>query len=96
MRHLLATSILIAAIAGAACGATQPPPAARPTPTKRVDPATAGMLTGTVSFAGRRPAPETLHINEDPVCLQAFGNKLASDAVLISADGGLQNAFVYI
>ena len=96
MRHLLPVCVLISAVLGAACGAAQPIKNVPVIPAKKVDPATAGTLTGRVTFSGTRPAAELLHINEDPVCRQAFGNKLKSDAVLIGADGSVQNAFVYI
>jgi len=87
-----------AALTAAACGAQTPSSAPAPVaaPGKKVDPATAGTLTGKVSFKGTPPAPEMMRITADPVCMQALGSNTRSDAVLISADGGIANAFVYI
>ncbi len=84
-------------LCSAACGsAPEPAPAAATAPGKHVDPATAGSLSGRVTFSGTPPAPEVLHVSADPVCMQAFGNNPKSDAILIGADGAVQNAFVYI
>jgi plastocyanin len=90
-------SLLCSIALAAACGSA-PEPASAPAAAsaKRVDPATAGSLSGRVSFSGTPPKPEILHVSADPVCMQAFGNNPQSDAVLVSADGAVQNAFVYI
>ncbi|MEI6243680.1 MAG: carboxypeptidase-like regulatory domain-containing protein [Acidobacteriota bacterium] len=95
MRHALLLLVLSASVVMVACGgsaSSTPAPAGRG---KKVDPATAGTLTGRVTFTGTPPAPEPLQINEDPICLQALGDA-KSDALLVSADGRVQNAFVYI
>lgn len=95
MRNCLPILLVSATLAGAACGSA---PASKPAsgPLKKVDPVTAGSLTGRVTFKGPAPAPETLQINEDPVCQQAFAGNMKSDAIQISADGSIANAFVYI
>ena len=93
MRHNLLIVLLSSALAGAACGSAPAPAAA---PGKKVDPATAGSITGRVTLTGPVPAPETLHITADPVCIQAMGRNPKSDAILVAADGAVQNAFVYI
>jgi plastocyanin len=83
------------AIFVAACGSKPEAPA----PTgggKKVDPATAGAITGKISFEGTPPAPDTIRLGVDQACVQAAGASAKSDAVLVSAAGGLQNAFVYI
>ena len=95
MRHVLLLLVLSASLVMVACGGSAPstpPPAGRG---KTVDPATAGTLTGRVTFTGTPPAPEPLQLIEDPICLQALGDA-KSDALLVSADGRVQNAFVYI
>ena len=96
MRNCLPILLVSATLAGAACGSAPAPKSASSAPLKKVDPATAGSLTGRVTFTGAVPAPEVLHINEDPVCQQAFAGNMKSDAVEISADGSVANAFVYI
>jgi plastocyanin len=63
---------------------------------QRVDPATAGSLTGRVVFRGTPPAREVLNMNADPVCVNEAGPNVESDAVSIDPSGGLQNVFVYV
>jgi plastocyanin len=102
-------SLLLLVAAGlfaAACG-TQTPSASAATDAsavsrvsakqgKPVDPATAGSVSGKVTLSGPAPAPEMLHVAVDQTCIQAMGTTAKSDAVLIGADGAIQNAFVYI
>ncbi len=87
-----------AALGAVACGAETPAPAPAQTAAvaKKVDPSTTGTISGKVSFTGTPPAPDVMRISADPVCMQALGNNTKSDAVLISADGGIANTFVYI
>jgi hypothetical protein len=59
-----------------------------------VDAATAGTLSGRVTFSGTPPAPETLRMAGDPACKAGAGSP--SDAVLIDANGGLQNVFIHV
>jgi plastocyanin len=96
MRNYLPFLVVTTTVAMAACGSAPAPKPAASVPQKKVDPATAGSLSGHVMFKGPVPAPETLQINEDPVCQQAFAGNMKSDAVQISADGSVANAFVYI
>jgi len=96
MRKNLLILLASATLAGAACGSAPAPAPKTIVATKRVDPATAGSLSGRVTLAGPRPELERLHISADPICLQALGSDARSDAVLIDATGGVQNAFVYI
>lgn len=84
----------------AACGsgpapAATAPPAAIATGT-RVDPATAGTVTGVVRVTGARPAPERVRVQNDPACIAILGASIPSDAVEIDARGGVANAFVYL
>lgn len=63
---------------------------------KKVDPATAGSLSGRVRFSGPAPATETLKMGSDPACVQGSGPSPMNDAVLIAADGGLKNVFIHV
>ncbi len=47
-------------------------------------------------FNGTPPPADMIRISADPVCIQALGGNTKSEAVLVAADGGIQNAFVYI
>lgn len=95
---LVTAACVLAAMAGCSSDSSTPaaPPAAAPVPGKPVDPATAGSISGRVTFDGPAPAPQHVRMSSDPGCVQAGGPNPVSDAVLVGADGALQNAFVYI
>ena len=62
-----------------------------------VDAATAGTVAGAITFAGAKPARETISMEADEGCQKAHAGKPAYDeAVLIGNHGALANAFVYI
>ena len=90
------TTALAVAVTAAACGSPAPPAATKSGGSKRVDPATAGALSGRATFSGTAPAAETLQMASDQACLQPSMPNPVSDAVLIAADGGLKNVFVYV
>jgi len=94
-RSVRSSLALLALAATVACSS---PPAAPP-PTgggKKVDPVTASVLMGKVTFTGIAPAPEPIRMAAaDPNCTEGAGPNPLSDAVLIT-DGGLQNVFVYV
>ena len=86
----------VVALAGiAACNSPAPEPA-KSVAGKPVDAATAGSLSGKVTFTGKPPANEPLRLGSDPACLPGAGPNPVSDAVLVSADGGVKNVFVYV
>ena len=60
--------------------------------TKKVDPATAATVTGTVMFEGTPPPNATLSLASDPAC---GSTPVTSESILVDS-GGLQNVFVYI
>lgn len=92
-RHVL---IMLAMLAAAACGGGTQENAGPPPPTvSPVDPATAGSITGRVTFAGAAPAPQPLQMDSDPNCVQPGGGA-TSDSVLVGGDGAVQNVFVYV
>ena len=80
----------------AACGQPPAPPAAQVPTGKRVDAATAGAITGRVTFTGQPPRPNLIRMGTDTVCVTAAGPNPQSGAVLIGADAGLKNVFVYV
>ena len=93
--------LAVTGLCAAACGAPTPSAAAAAeTPAapqgKKVDPATAGSVSGKVTLSGPAPAAELMRVAVDQTCIQAMGATAKSDAVLIGADGAIQNAFVYI
>jgi hypothetical protein len=63
----------------------------------KVDPATAGVLTGKIHFTGKKPAGKTIDMDQDPECAKAHGNKPVVDEPVVAGSGGaLANVFVYI
>jgi len=91
--------LLLIALAAAACGTATPAATTAATPalqTKKVDAATAGSVTGKVTLNGPAPAPEMLRVAVDETCISAMGTSAKSDAILVGADGAIQNALVYI
>lgn len=80
----------------AACGQS-PAPSTAPAPGgKRVDAATAGSITGRITFTGQPPKAEVLRMGNDTACVATAGPNPQSEAVLVGADGGLKNVFVRI
>ena len=90
---------LVFAIAalGAACGGTQEGTApAQPAPTTSpVDPATAGNISGRVTFAGTAPTPAAIQMNADPNCVKAGGPAM-DETLVVGENGAVQNVFVYV
>jgi len=76
----------------ASAPATQQPPAV---PVFKVDPSTAGSITGTVRYKGKLPPRKAIDQSEDPACVEAHKGK-AYDESLVVTHGMLANAFVYI
>jgi hypothetical protein len=82
----------------AACGGKQetsstsaePPPGAT-----KVDAATAGEVSGTVSLDGAAPMNEPIKMNADPVCVTKNTTPQFQETYQV-ADGKLANVFVYI
>ncbi|MCC7008090.1 MAG: carboxypeptidase regulatory-like domain-containing protein [Acidobacteria bacterium] len=91
----LAAALVAAGLA--ACGTAAPDTSApAAVPGRTVDAATAGSIAGTIRFEGAPPPREPIRMGSDPACAEQAGPSPQSDAVLVSADGGLQNVFVYI
>ena len=96
LHHAVVIFTLVGALQGAACGPAPAPPAAPPASAKRVDAATAGSVSGRITFDGTAPKPELIRMGRDTACVASAGPNPQSDAVLVGADGGLANAFVYV
>ena len=72
---------------------TTPPPSAAPkAATISVDPATAGNISGVVSFKSTLPKLKALDMTQDPGCPSS---PQASDAVVVD-NGKLANVFIYV
>ena len=94
----LCAAVLTAAAVAAGCGRGNegPPAAATARPdAKRVDPATAGTVTGRVSFEGTVPQFPPIKLDSDPACAAQHPNGLPVDTIVVN-NGGLENVFVYV
>jgi plastocyanin len=81
----------------AGCSGSKPAPVA-PAPQTwfKADPATAGAVTGRVLFAGRRPPPRPVSMDEEPQCAKLHTTAVLDEAVASRRDGALANVFVHI
>jgi hypothetical protein len=73
--------------------------ASKPAPTPvyfKVDPQTAGAVTGQIQFKGKRPAPKAIDMSEEPACVEAHKGKAYDESLVVNQRGDLANAFVYI
>jgi len=84
------------------CSPKTPPSAVQESPQKptvsyfKVDPATAGSISGKVLYAGKKPTPKPIDMSEDPACVAAHHGKAFDESLLVGPDHSLANAFVYI
>lgn len=62
----------------------------------KVDPATAGSVSGKVIFHGKIPPHKKVDMSEDPQCAGLHRSPVYDDAIAASAGGGLANVFVYV
>ena len=90
--------VLLATILIAGCSKPQSPttgannPQTAASPVTHVDPATAGSISGVVSFKGPAPKLPLLDMTQDPACPT---DPQASDAIVVK-NGRLANVFIYI
>ncbi len=75
---------------------TEEPKAATPPVYFKVDEATASTITGKVTFKGKRPPLKELDLTEDPECAKLHRKPVYDQSLVVSRDGHLANAFVYI
>jgi plastocyanin len=59
-----------------------------------LDPATLGMVSGTVQFTGKAPQRVKIDMSQDPVCSMMGGDNFAEQYVV--KDGKLANVYVYV
>lgn len=62
----------------------------------KVDPATAGSISGTVRYTGKVPGRKLIDMSEDPACVAAHHAKAYDESVMVGRGGQLANAFIYI
>ena len=90
----------VAAIALFGCGHASSPSslevASKPAPTKTVDPATAGSISGRVTLAGKPPELHAIDMSAEPACAKEYSVPVMPPTVVADANGNLANAVVYI
>ena len=91
----------IAAVVFAACSSVPPAKkeavAAAPPSYFKVDPATAGAVTGKVTFHGKAPAAKRIDMDEDRQCAAIHkGHPVLDQSIAASRDGSLANVFIYV
>ena len=96
-RVYTAISVFIITILAAACGGgnTEDATVADAPTVSPVDAATAGNVTGRVTFAGTAPKAAVVRMESDPNCVQQ-GVTSTDEAVVVGDAGALQNTFVYV
>lgn len=62
----------------------------------QVDPATAGTVTGMISFDGQVPEGDPIDMSEEPDCAEKHDDQPRKTPVVVGDDGGLGNVFVYV
>jgi plastocyanin len=93
--HLICCAAAL--LAGCTKAAPPPAPTSEPAPVYfQVDPATAGTVTGTIHYKGKRPAPKAIDMSEEPACVEAHHGKAYDESLVVSKSGALANAFVYV
>src|SRR5580765_2348975 len=95
---VLALGVMIAASI-AACGgggsSSSSAPAASAPAGQKVDPATAGDITGVVTLTGMAPANQPIRMSAEPYCEKANTTPQFQETFMV-ADGKLANVFVYV
>jgi plastocyanin len=61
-----------------------------------VDPATAGAITGTISFDGDAPRMPRIRMDAVPACTEVNKDPVYSEEVVVNDNGTLRNVFIYV
>ena len=100
MRLPLLSALTIAALLLSNCSSTKPAETKAPEPAApvyfKVDPSTAGTLTGAIKFTGRKPARKSVDMSNDPACVEAHHGKPYDESEVVNPNGTLANVFVYV
>jgi plastocyanin len=61
-----------------------------------VDAATAGHISGSVSFSGAAPSATVIDMSSEPVCAEQYSSPPVQETVKVNENGTLANVFVYV
>jgi plastocyanin len=95
--HLCCAAAILSGCSGKV--KTEQPEVAKSAPAPvyfKVDPETAGTVSGRIHFTGKRPTPQVIDMSEEPACVEAHHGKAYDESLVVSKKGDLANAFVYI
>jgi len=87
---------LIATLMVVICLTSQPSVKAGGPPTSPSSATAGATLKGVVKFEGRAPKPSPVNMSADPSCAKQHPTPVLSQDVVTDANGGLQNAIVFI
>ncbi len=62
----------------------------------KVDPATAGVVTGRILFTGKAAPVKKVDMEEDPQCNKLHKSPVVDRPIAVNKNGTLANAFVYV
>ena len=62
----------------------------------KVDPSTAGSVSGSIRYVGQRPRPKVVDMSNEPACVSANRGTVYDDSIVVGPHDGLGDAFVYI
>jgi hypothetical protein len=62
----------------------------------KVDPATAGSISGFIYYGGGIPVRKATDMSGDPACVEAHRGKAYDESLVVGGKGALANAFIYI
>jgi plastocyanin len=87
--------VLTAVIFTACSQAPKPEPEAA-LPAAHVDPATAGVISGTVFFKGNAPPMPAIDMSSNPQCERQHASPAKGQTVVVNANHTLRNVFIWI
>jgi len=92
----LLVAVTLVALAGCSKPAPEPKPVAEKVVYFKVDPATAGTISGKILFTGKAAPAKKVDMEEDPQCNKLHKTPVLDRPVAVNKNGTLANVFVYI
>ena len=62
----------------------------------KVDATTAGVVSGTIRYMGKKPNSAAIDMSNEPACVSAHRGKAYDESLMVGRKGELANAFVYV
>ena len=90
-----AAAVLLVSCGGGTNQSAVPASSGAAVPATVIDPATAGNVSGKVTFEGTPPTPQPIKLSSDPYC-ESTNSSLTTEAAMVGSGGVVQNVFVYV